>query len=502
MSINKIVESDGHGAFYGLIGLSLAVFFYPAYEWLLPFITFGLGVDIDAVILRFGATSVFTALFYSIPLDRLIDQTIKYYASQEIKSVWFLHFPTQTPNSKLIRFITNVDFLTSTWRTPSWISPEDSLNHATSSAIDDPTIQREIWKVKTRSVIGFAFALFSTAFIGINDQINPILWIGFIVGLLLLFVPWLLESSRRLPTLTSQTAALRYAEDTFSDWNAMGNETNRQTTMEQLKGYSKRSENLISEGQWSRLERLYTWMTSVLERHRTRNYQIVERLYEVWARAIIEIVGTTNENKPSLKLISKYLSALNVLRTCCEDTIPSWAKQIVADDLTDLSKFLALPDSWARVDAYYPAFHHEILTVFEELADEEMKLEWANALTIPQGSQTHVIALFRFACQYSGSGLNDTAYDIFIGGVSYIPYEEVTSTFIDTIVRLYNRKNPKFQNRAGIPNLLLRIAEKPDIEGMVRERIIFHVEKEVNIRVFFETSFGINWRVKLRSIHK
>jgi len=380
LSINKVVESDGHGAFYGLLGLSLAFILYPFYEVLLPFISIGFGENVDAAVLRLGATSVLTGLFYSVPLDRLIDEIIRYKAAHNSHIGWLRYIPTRTPHSELIRFITSVDFLTSTWRTPSWVSTEDSLDHTITSAIDDPSVQKEIWKIKKQSVVGFTFTLVSISFLGIIEEIDVIFVSGIVVGLLLLFVPWMLNSSTRLPLLTRQVAALKYAEDTFSNWIAMGQEKHRQVEMDKLKDDSKRAENLISDGQWNRLNRLYTWLTSVLERYRSRNYQVEERLYEIWARALIEIIGTKNRGEPVENVVSKYLSAVDVIKKCNKDNFPQWTQQLTAEDLTDLSKFLGLEGSWKRVDAYYPAFHHEILTVFEEISDSEMKLKWSDAL--------------------------------------------------------------------------------------------------------------------------
>lgn len=502
MSVQKVVESDGHGAFYGLIGFSLAVVLYPTYQWILPFFSLGLGADVDSTILRLGATSVFTGLLYSVPVDRFIDKVIEYKAGHESRTGRFRFFPTKDQNNELLRFISSVDYLTSTWRTPSWISLQDSCEHAISSAIKDPKVQREIWSLKNRSAVGLAFMLVGSSILGISIQIDYLSMAAILAGLILMAGPWTLKSSTRLPAIVRQVAAMRYAEDTFSKWRAFGNEKNHLSDMDRLTSDSERVESLISDGQWDRLNRLYTWMANLLERHNNIDYQVEERVYEIWARAIIDIVSANNKGEKTKDLTKRYLNALDVFRKCGRNKLPQWAEQLNAADLSDFPKFMKRPKAWKRVNPYYGFFHNEIMIVFESLTDEEMKVKWTNALVIPEASlsQSHLTTFFRFACMYTGPNIKDLAYEYFLNGTKYLPYEEVTIPFIDKLVNLYTDPASKASTKLRILNLLAWIAVKSDIKKEVRMHIIHHAEKNTDIRAVFERNTGADWKGELHAM--
>jgi len=168
------VESEGHGAFYSLISFSLAVVLYPQYQWVLSFVSSGFVSQVDSALLILGATGVITGILYTIPLDRIIDWVIKIKVGHVVR-VWRFHFPKRGMNNELIWFIAGIDYLTSTWRTPSWVSIEDSCEHTVSSAMNDPSIQKEIWGLKNRSVVGLTFLLLGLAIHGVNSQVNNVL---------------------------------------------------------------------------------------------------------------------------------------------------------------------------------------------------------------------------------------------------------------------------------------------------------------------------------------
>lgn len=503
MSIQKVVESEGHGAFYSLISLSLAVLIYPHYQWLLDFISSGFVSQVDSAILILGATGVITGILYTIPMDRIIDWVIKNKVGHVVR-VWKFHFPKRGMNSELVQFIAGVDYLSSTWRTPSWISIEDSCEHTVSSAMNDPSVQKEIWSLKNRSAVGLAFMFWGLALRGAAPQIYFIAAIAFVAGGFLLIIPWMLPSSRELPTIIRQVAAMRYAEDTFSNRRALGRERDRKPMMDQLTDDVKRVEVLISDMQWDRLNRLYTWMNNLLEKHNKADYQVGERVYEIWARAMIGIVAAQNKEEPIEELAAKYQSAFDVFRKCGRNKLPIWAENLTANDLSDFPKFMTNPNVWKNVDAYYGDFCHEILVVFEGLTDEKTKVSWTNALVIPGRhlSQNHQITFFRFACQYSGSDINVHAYDLFVNGSKFLPYEEVTTSFIDKLVSLTDSSSRDYEVNLShmIFKMLIWIAERTDIKKEVRERIVLQAEKHPNIRAQFRSGIGAEWKKELQAM--
>ena len=503
MSIQKVVESEGHGAFYSLISLSFAVLLYPHYQWLLDFISSGFVSQVDSAILILGVTGVITGILYTIPMDRIIDWVIKNKVGHVVR-VWRFHFPKRGMNTELVRFIAGVDYLASTWRTPSWISIEDSCEHTVSSAMNDPSVQKEIWGLKNRSAVGLAFMFWGLALRGVTPQIDFISAIAFVAGGFLLIIPWMLPSSRELPTIIRQVAAMRYAEDTFSNRRALGRERDRKPMMDQLTDDAKRVEVLISDMQWDRLNRLYTWMNNLLEKHNKADYQVGERVYEIWARAMIGIVAAQNKDEPIEELAAKYQSAFDVFRKCGRNKLPTWAENLTANDLSDFPKFMTDSNVWKNVDAYYGDFCHEILVVFEGLTDEKTKVNWTNALVIPgrQLSQNHLKTFFRFACQYSGSDINVHAYDLFVNGGKFLPYEEVTTSFIDKLVSLTDSSSRDYEvNLCNmIYKMLISIAERTDIKKEVRERIVLQAEKHPNIRAQFRSGIGAEWKKELQAM--
>ncbi|MBY8999006.1 MAG: hypothetical protein KGD60_14865, partial [Candidatus Thorarchaeota archaeon] len=504
MSIQKIVESEGHGAFYSLISFSLAVLLYPQYQWLLPFISSGFVSQVDSALLILGATGAITGILYTIPLDRIIDWVIKYKVGHESYTGRLHYIPTRRENNELISFIAGVDYLTSTWRTQSWVSIEDSCEHAVSSAMNDPSIQKEIWGLKNRSAVGLAFLLWGLALHGVNPQINLISTFAGIVGIIILAGPWMLPSSTRLPRIIRQVAALRYTEDTLSNWEALGRENDRIPMMTQLKNDAKRVEILVSDMQWDRLNRLYTWIANLLEKHNKADYEVEDRSYEVWARAMVDIVTAQNKEEPIEELVAMYQSAFDVFRKCGRNKLRAWAENLTVDDLSDFPKFMTDPKTWINADAYYRDFHHEILVAFEGLTDEKTKVNWTNALVVPGAnlSQGHLATFFRFACQYSGSDINTYAYDLFLNDSGFLPYEEVTIAFIDKIVSLTDSSSRDYDvnRRHIIFNIMHWIAKRTDIKKEVRNRIVYHVEKHTHITEWFEKEIGTEWKDKLLAV--
>jgi hypothetical protein len=505
MSIQKVVESEGHGAFYSLISLSLAVLLYPQYQWLLAFISSGFVNQVDSALLILGATGVVTGILYIVPFDRFIDWVIKYKVSHDSYSGRLHFIPTRKANSKLVNFVAGVDYLTSTWRIPSWVSIEDSCEHTISSAMKDPSTQKEIWNLKHRSVVGFVFFTWGLALFGVNSQLDYLSALGMVIGIVILITPWMLPSSTRLPTIIRQVAAIRYAEDTLSNWRPRGKETQREPMMKQLANDTTRVESLISDRQWDRIARFYTWLENLLERHNKAGYQVRERVYEVWARAMIDIIAAQNREGPIEALVARYQSAFDVFRKCGRNKLPTWAEKLTADDLSDLPKFLAYPKAWKLVDAYYPDFHHVIFDVFEGLKDERAKVNWVNALVNPELglSQGNLTTLFRFACQYTGSDISSHAYDLFVNGIRFLPYEEVTISFIGKLVSLADSTSRDYEVNLSrkVISLLISIAQRTDIKTEVREQIVTHAEKHTTITEWFQKDMGANWKEELLALN-
>lgn len=503
MSIQKVVESEGHGAFYSLISFSFAVLLYPHYQWLLDFISSGFVSQVNSAILILGVTGVITGILYTIPVDRFIDWIINIEVGHVVK-VWKFAFPKKGMNNELIRFVAGIDYLASTWRTPSWISIEDSCEHTVSSAMNDPSIQKEIWGLKNRSAVGLTFLLWGLALHGVYPQINLISAVAFFAGSIILVAPWMLPSSRKLPTIIRQVAAMRYAGDTFSNRRALGRERDRNPMMDQMTDDMKRVEILVSDMQWDRLNRLYTWMTNLLEKHNKADYQVKERVYEIWARAMIDIVSAQNKKVAIEEIVAKYQSAFDVFRKCGRNKLPTWAEKLTTNDMSDFPKFMTDSNSWKNVDAYYGDFHHEILVVFEGLTNEKTKVNWMNALVILETnlSQGHLKTFFRFACQYAGSDINTHAYNLFVHGSEFLPYEEVTASFIDKLVSVTDSTSGDYDVNLShmIFKTLIMIAKRTDIKKNVRARIVFHAEKNSIIRGQFQSDVGSEWKEKLQSM--
>ncbi len=505
MSIQSVVGSEGHGAFYTLIGLSLAVLLYPFYQELSFITETGLSGPFDSAILILGATGVITGIFYTISVDQFIDRIVEYKVRHQPRSGKLHYLATRKINNELIMYISGVDFLSSTWRTPSWISIEDSCDSAVQDAIKDHSIQKELWSLKNKSVVGFVFLVWGFAFIDEDSRLFLLSVVAIITGMVFLLVPWMFHSSTSLPTIIRQVAVIQYAEDAISNWRPLGDESIRKSVMKRLAEDTTRAQKLITNQQWDRVNRFYSWLTNLLEKYNRVGYVTEERILEIWARAMIDIESAKSRKKPVGELVTKYLSALDVFTKCGENKLPEWAKKLEDSDLSNLAKFLERPNSWNRVDAYYGDFHHVIFDVFEELSDKKKKVAWTNALVHPSIglAQENLKTLFHFACTYEGSDISLRAYDLFVtGGSKFLPYEEVTITFVDKLVSLTNPALEDYDVNLSrtIFGVLLLIAKKSNVKKEVRERIICHVEKNSQMKDWFEKNIGINWKDKLKAL--
>jgi hypothetical protein len=500
VSILKVVEAGGHGSFYALIGVSLAALLYPLYNWLLPFVSSGLVSGVDSGILLLAATSVISGLLYAVPLDRLIDHVIEYKGGHDSRHGLLHYVPVRALNAELLQFIVRVDYLVSAWRAPYWLSSEDSCRHALSSAVKDPSIKKEIWSLKNRAGIGFAFLLWGLVIGRLGQDLYLVSVAAVLIGAILLLVPWMLSSSTRLPTTVRQVAAMRYAQDALTTWRALGREDGRSMPMSRLAADAKQAEVLISDSQWDRLSRLYEWTRSVLDRHGTTDYEIPERLYEIWARAVVQITEARNRRERIDTLQAKYMSALSIFGTCGAGHLPEWTEQMTPDDLSNLPKLLAQPTAWKDVDPYYATFHDILPALFATLGDERTKVSWLNSLVNVPFSKSLLETLFRFACQYTGDDIVASAYVMFAGKYE-LPYEEVTVAFIDRLVEVLE-KPPS--DRVGAQRIILNtlawLAVRENVGKDLRERIVHHAERLENLRSSLQEQFGAEWRDRLRAV--
>jgi hypothetical protein len=462
------------------------------------YVSSSLGLEVDSVLLMAGAAGAIVGLLYFRPPDKIIDYVIEIGAGY---CSWHDLRPSSSKrvcNEELKRFIAAVDYLVSTWRTPSWESLEDSCRYSVSSAISDLQIQKEIWKLKNRSAIGLTFLLWGLVLlrVGLEPSWMPLL--SACLGVVFLILPWIGRSAKNLPIRVRRVASLRYAKDTFPRWRALGDSMSHQIKiiMQKLADDAKEIERTIAEGQWERLDRMHTWFLHELDRHNSRPYDVRQRLGEVWARAIIDIVGTQNGEKDAQKEKARYISALEIFRINGQISSYPWADALTESDLSDLKRLIAAGISWNDIKQYYSRFLRDLAHVFNGIQDNTMKVEWINAVVetgwpLPVELQK---VFFMFTCMYEGNAIQDSAYELFTKNHD-LPFENVSELMIDRFASMVGIPDKDAQNTT-ILKALASLLERNDIKPDVKKRIIHHAEKYSSIGSWMSRYLGGGWKRK------
>ena len=245
-----------------------------------------------------------------------------------------------------------------------------------------------------------------------------------------------------------------------------------------------------------RLDRMHTWFLHELGCHNSTSYEVKQRLGEVWARAIIDIVGTQNEEKDAQRAKARYISALEILRINGHISSYPWADALTESDLSDLKKLIAAEISWNDILQYYGRFLRDLAYVFNGIQDDTMKVEWTNAVvetgwSLPVELQK---AFFMFANVYDGNAIQDSAYELFTKNHD-LPFENVSELVIDRFVSMVRKSDEDAQN-AAILNTLAWLLQRNDIKPDVKKRIIHHAEKCSSMGSWMDSYLGAGWKRK------
>jgi hypothetical protein len=467
MGFSQAVASGGHAGFYSTLGLSLAVFLLPWYNHFAPLIQTGLGIAVDTFVLAAGVGGALAAILYGLSPDALIDRYIaftgKYHSGLEL----FKRRSSRKLADKPLIQIARIDYLVSGWRRVTWKSVHDSWMSTIERSSEDGSIRKVLWTAKNRSVVGLSLMLwaFSLQFLGIA------LWFLFVIGLVLMLAAWLREDILNIKKRLRELAVLRYAQDTFAWWIPSERERTYvwlNDVIEKFKNATKEVDTIVVSNQWKRLVWLNTWLASELEEFCKHPLHVHDRLYEQWTHHLFEIARRRSKGLDSSDYASRFLSILNVFKLDNHLDSAEWASHLNLSQVGSLTHWLSVPYDWGKLLQNYRGFRQELTDAFWGLPSDSERASWINTLTasIKAKEEDALTLEFRFACQYSGTELDDEVYILILNTAGDgLPTGETTMTLIEKVKCIFvDEKKPR--------TFLWKVARHKNVDTSVRTHII------------------------------
>ncbi|MHA2027393.1 MAG: hypothetical protein ACW98U_15950, partial [Candidatus Thorarchaeota archaeon] len=327
-------------------------------------------------ILISGATGFLAGVLYYIPVDKVADKLLVRYAKYGKcrylrDSVCVIKEEISTP-TKII------DYYTTVWRNRGWVVSDTSISNAIDSAIEDPSIQKEVWKLKNKSLVGLTIFAWSLILIPlILEQLQNvyllfgliIVGIGVLFGFIGLVYPWISKSAKKLPERIANTAVTHYGKDRFSRWKKTAEESNNpsaQIVSQNLRDDTKNMSEIISSGQWERFDLYYYDFLQFLDSAFKKPFFFDGRLWEIWSRAAVEIISI-DDDESKKKIREKYLYVVKFLRT--NDRISEITVKPADEEIDDLALFLERIGSNSRFMLFYTTFQEEVDLLLQQQKD-------------------------------------------------------------------------------------------------------------------------------------
>jgi hypothetical protein len=271
-----------------------------------------------------------------------------------------------------------IDYYTTVWRNRGWVVSDTSISNAIDSAIEDPSIQKEVWKLKNKSLVGLTIFAWSLILIPlILEQLQNvyllfgliIVGIGVLFGFIGLVYPWISKSAKKLPERIANTAVTHYGKDRFSRWKKTAEESNNpsaQIVSQNLRDDTKNMSEIISSGQWERFDLYYYDFLQFLDSAFKKPFFFDGRLWEIWSRAAVEIISI-DDDESKKKIREKYLYVVKFLRT--NDRISEITVKPADEEIDDLALFLERIGSNSRFMLFYTTFQEEVDLLLQQQKD-------------------------------------------------------------------------------------------------------------------------------------